>query len=100
MYQHHMSLKLGKPILKYTFIKNNVISFASLNISNCQSAFKYMSLDGICLYLHDSYTTEFDFANYAFAKLVLVRLYIAYTQKPTLNPNPNISSGAWNKFLG
>ena len=24
----------------------------------------------ICLYLHDSYITKFDFMNYAFAKLV------------------------------
>ena len=28
-----------------------------------------------CLYLHDSYTTEFDFMNYAFAKLVVAWWY-------------------------
>ena len=27
-----------------------------------------------CLYLHDSYTTKFDFMNYAYAKLLLARL--------------------------
>ena len=27
-----------------------------------------------CLYLHDSYTTKFDFMNYAFAKLVVAWL--------------------------
>ena len=29
-----------------------------------------------CLYLHDSYTTKFDFMNYAFAKLVVAWLYV------------------------
>ena len=28
-----------------------------------------------CLYLHDSYITEFDYMNYAFAKKVLALLY-------------------------
>ena len=46
-----------------------------LNISNCQSVLKYLSLYiANCLYLHDSYITKFDFMNYAFAKLLLARL--------------------------
>ena len=29
-----------------------------------------------CLYSHDSYITKFDFMNYAFAKLLIVRFYV------------------------
>ena len=48
-----------------------------LNISNCQSVLKYISLyNKLFIYLHDSYITKFDFMNYAFAKLLLERLYI------------------------
>ena len=31
-----------------------------------------------CLYLHDSYTTEFDVMYYAFAKLVVAWLYCEF----------------------
>ena len=47
-----------------------------LNISNCLSVLKYLSLYiANYLYLHDSYITKFDFMNYAFAKLVVAWLY-------------------------
>ena len=44
------------------------------NISICQSVFKYLSLYDNCLYLQDSYITQFDFMNYALAKLVVAWL--------------------------
>ena len=45
MNQQHMLLKLRKPILKYN-TKQVSIDFPLLNISNCQSLLKYMSLYG------------------------------------------------------
>ena len=72
MYQQHMLLKLRKPILKYTLNKYHVHGFPLLNISNCQSVLKNLSIYiANCLYLHDSYIAKFDFMNYAFVKLVV-----------------------------
>ena len=75
MYQQHMLLKLRKPFLKDTFIKNHVHSLCLFKIS--QSAYEYLNTCHYmvnCLYLHDSYTTRFDSMNYAFAKLVVAWL--------------------------
>ena len=47
-----------------------------LNISNCQSVLNTCHYMETCLYLQYSYTTNFDFMNYAFAKLVITWLYI------------------------
>ena len=41
-----------------------------------------------CLYLHDRYITRFDFMNYAFAKLLLARLFMSME---TLNPRDGAS---------
>ena len=58
--------------IKETYFETDT-SFPLLNISNCQSVLKYLSL-----YLHDSYMyiTKFDFVNYAFSKLVVAWLYV------------------------
>ena len=67
MYQQHMLLKLRKPILIYTLNMYHVhwlYSFKHQYNNTCH----YMAT---CLYLHDSYLTNFDFMNYAFAKLVV-----------------------------
>ena len=68
MYQQHILLKLRKPILKYTLNKD-------MYHVHWLSFFKYLNLPisikiPVTLYLHDSYITNFDFMNYAFAKLV------------------------------
>ena len=47
------------------------IGFPLLNLSNCQSVLKYLSLNCKLLNLHDSYIIKFDFMNYAFAKLAV-----------------------------
>ena len=62
----------------YFEIKTSIMSigFSFLNISNCQSVLKYLSLYGIFLYLDDSCITKFDFVNYAFAQLVVAWLYV------------------------
>ena len=70
MHQQYMLLKLRKPNLKYTLKSIMSIGFPLLNISNCQSVLKYLSLIWQIVYnLHDSYVTRFDFLNYAFANL-------------------------------
>ena len=59
---------------KYIYHESCPLALLLLNISNCQSVLKYLSLYGKLLYLHDSYITKFDFMNDAFAKLLLARL--------------------------
>ena len=46
----------------------NNICYLNISINTCH----YMAN---CLYLHDSYSTKFDFVNYAFANLVVAWLY-------------------------
>ena len=59
----------------YTKQVSCLLAVSLLNISNCQSVLKYLSLKiTSCSYLHDSYITKFDFMNYAFAQLLLARL--------------------------
>ena len=53
----------------YIFQVSCTLSLPLLNISNCQSVLKYLSLYDKLLYLHDSFITKFDFMNYDFAKL-------------------------------
>ena len=76
MYQHHMLLKLRKPILKYTLNKYHVHLLSSFKHLKLPISIKipvtiYMAN---CLYLHDSFITKFYFVNYAFAKLVVAWL--------------------------
>ena len=65
-----MLLKLRKHVLKYT-----------LKFQTAQTAYQYYDTCHYianCLYLHDSYITNFDFMNYAFAKLLLARLCVNF----------------------
>ena len=64
----HMLLKLRKPFLKFTLNKNHVHWLSSFKHLNLPISIK---IPVTIVYLHDSYTTKFDFMNYAFAKLVL-----------------------------
>ena len=59
---------------KYFFHESCLFALPLLNISNCQSVLKYLSLYGILLYLHGSYITNLISWTYAFAKLLLARL--------------------------
>ena len=55
---------------KYTYHESCPLALPLLNISNCQSVLKYLSLYGKLLYLHDSYITKF----YFISKLLFARL--------------------------
>ena len=68
MYQQHMLLKSMKHILKYKQVSFS-LALPLLNISNCQSVLKYLST----VYI---YMTAISM-NYAFAKLLLARLYFS-----------------------
>ena len=67
----NMLLKLRKPIFKYTLNKYHVHWFSSFKHLKLPISFKLPVI--ICLYLHDSYITKFDFMIYAFDKLVVAR---------------------------
>ena len=73
MYQQHMLLKLRKPIFKYTLNKYHIHWLSSLlNISNCQSIFKILVTIWQIVYIYmTAISPNFDFMNYAFAKLVV-----------------------------
>ena len=68
MYQQHMSLKLRKPNLKYTLNKYHFHWLSSFKQFKLPISIKIVTN---CLQLHDSYITNFDFVNFAFAKLVV-----------------------------
>ena len=51
-----------------------VASFKHLKLTN-STKIRTCHYIANCSFLHDSYITEFDFMNYAFAMLLLVRLY-------------------------
>ena len=74
MYQQNLQLKLSKPILKYTLNKYHVHWLSSFKHLKLPISIKIPALEANCLYLHNSYITEFDFVNYAFANLVVAWL--------------------------
>ena len=79
LHQQHMLLKLRKHVLKYTLNKYHVHWLCLFQTS--QTANQYYDTChyiASCLYLHDSYITQFDFMNYAFAKLLLARLCVNF----------------------
>ena len=74
MYEQHMILKLRKPILKYTLNKYHVHWLSFLNILNCQSVLKYMSLYGNLFILYITAISP-NTTPLLFLKLVLAGLY-------------------------
>ena len=72
MYQQHMLLKLRKPFLKYTLNKYRVHLISSFKHLKLPLSIKIpVTTMANYLYLRDSYTTKYDFKNYAFAKMVV-----------------------------
>ena len=67
----HMLLKIGKAILKFTFIPSTMsivfVSFANQYLDIC-----YYTAN--CLYLHVSCISKFEFVNFFFANLVVAFL--------------------------
>ena len=57
----------------YIFQVSCPLSLPLLNIPNCQSVLKFLSLLN-CLYLHDSYISKFEFKNYLFANMLVAWL--------------------------
>ena len=59
----------------YLEILHFPLSLPLLNIPNCQSVLKFLSLYCNCSYLHDSYISKFEFMTYFFANLQVAWLY-------------------------
>ena len=90
MHQQHMLLKLRKTILKYTLNKYHVHWLSSFKHSNCLSVLNTCHYMAHCLYfICDSYTTKFDFMNYAFAKLVVAWYHDIILSPPARLTNEN-----------
>ena len=58
----------------YIFKVSCPLSLHLLNIPNCQSVLKFLSLYCKLLYLHDGYTSKFELMNYLFANVLVVCL--------------------------
>ena len=73
MYQQHMLLKLRKPIFKKTLTDIMSIGFASFKHLKLPVSTKIPVTIWQIVY---SFFTKFDIMSYAFAKLVVARLYV------------------------
>ena len=60
----------------YSYQVSCPLSLPLLNIPNCQSVLKFLSLYCKLFILHDSYISKFEFMNYLFANLLVARLYL------------------------
>ena len=73
MYQQHMSLKLRKPILKYTLNKYHVHWLSSFNYLKLPFSIKISVTIWriVYIYMTASYIAKFDFENYTDSCMVV-----------------------------
>ena len=71
MYQQHMLLKLRKPILKYTLTEYHVHWLSSFKHIKLPISIKIAVTILQIVYIYITATSQIDFMNYAFAKLIV-----------------------------